>query len=358
MKVLIVSRSYPPTLGGLEQQNFSLVQGISKLTEVGEIVNPYGKPLLPLFLPWCLLVLIMRINRYDVVLLGDGLLAIIAWIVKFIFPKKPIVCVAHGLDFTYKNRVYQQLWMKRFILSIDHFIAVSQSTARQIVNRGIENSKITVIPNGSSLPKFSLVDRLTDVARLTGKDFNGKKILVTVGRLVKRKGVDWFVRNVMPRLDENIVYIVIGLGPEFSAIEQSIIEKSLQRKVLLYGHATEEIKWNLLSSADLYIQPNIQVDGDVEGFGISVLEANLAGLTVVASGLEGICDAVSHGNNGFLVESKNSAAFMEQINALLADPLELKSLGYNAKNYCKKNYCWAEIARRYLVVLRQLTANQ
>ena len=196
-----------------------------------------------------------------------------------------MACILHGLDVTYSNPIYQRIWLERFLVSVDRIFAVSQATADQVIRRGIADTKIKVIPNGVTHPYENRPFKNVGLQTLVGKSLTGKKILITVGRLVRRKGIDWFVREVMPSLDENIVYIVVGDGPEMSSIKESISERKLGQRVFMTGRVNEEQKWMLLAKAHLFIQPNIRVQKDMEGFGISVLEANLAGLFVIASGL-------------------------------------------------------------------------
>jgi phosphatidylinositol alpha-1,6-mannosyltransferase len=96
------------------------------------------------------------------------------------------------------------------------------------------------------------------------------------------------------------------------------------------------------------VQPNIKIEGDMEGFGISVIEAASCCLPVVASRLEGLQDAIKDGENGFLVESENADAFILRINEILADDVSRIQFGKRARNYVMKNYSWDIIARQYL----------
>ncbi len=357
MKVLFISRSYPPTLGGLEQQNYAIRKGLASLVKVGAIVNPYGKRLLPLFLPWCVLRSIWLARRYDVILLGDGVLAITGRILKQIYPEKPVACILHGLDVTYSNPFYQRIWLKRFLVSVDRIFAVSQATADQAVLRGIADTKIKVIPNGVTHPYENRPFKNVNLQELVGDNLFGKKILITVGRLVRRKGIDWFVREVMPSLDENIVYIVVGDGPEMSSIKESISKRKLGQRVFMTGRVNEEQKWILLAKAHLFVQPNIRVQKDMEGFGISVLEANLAGLFVIASGIEGLCDVIVHGENGHLVEPENPRVYRDGIVNLLEDSAHLNTLAIQARNFCRETFRWSAISKRYHHELIEMVAD-
>ena len=102
MKILFISRAYPPAIGGIEKQNHELAKALSNICKLDVIANTRGKRFLPLFLPYATLRALVTAHRYDVVLLGDGVLGITGWLLK-LFTKKPVVCIIHGLDITYKN---------------------------------------------------------------------------------------------------------------------------------------------------------------------------------------------------------------------------------------------------------------
>lgn len=334
-------------LGGLEKQNYSVCRWLSTLAEVRTIVNPYGKKFLAFFLPWCLLKTIWLAPRYDVVLLGDGVLAMVGWVLKKIYPEKVVTCILHGLDITYSNRIYQHLWPQYFLNSLDHLFAVSDATANQAIIRSIAETKISIIPNGVDPVAYECALRETDSASILENDLANKKILITVGRLVRRKGINWFIREVMPTLDEDVVYILVGSGPETGAIKQTIIDKGLENRIFMVGTVSETEKWMLLSKAHLFVQPNVRVKDDMEGFGIAVLEANAAGLFVVASRLEGLRDAIVSGKNGYLLDPENPQVFSDSIIRLMADLSQLKVRADQAREFCKEHFYWSVISRRY-----------
>ncbi|MGR9037511.1 MAG: glycosyltransferase family 4 protein, partial [Gammaproteobacteria bacterium] len=175
-----------------------------------------------------------------------------------------------------------------------------------------------------------------------------KIVLLTIGRLVKRKGVYWFVNNVMPELDEKFIFVIAGDGPERDSIKKCIQNKNLNRRVFCLGFVTEQIKSSLFSNSDLFVQPNIKVEGDMEGFGISVLEANLHGLAVLGSKLEGLEDSIVHGKNGWQVPPGDTGAYVSAINQKAEEPATLSRIGEKAREYCLNHFCWDEIAERYL----------
>jgi phosphatidyl-myo-inositol dimannoside synthase len=349
-RILCLSRAYPPVVGGIERQNYELFTSLAAVAKVKIVANRLGKKNLPIFMPLVLLRTLINLPRYDVVLLGDGMLSIIGWFIKLLSSKK-VLCIVHGLDVTFPNQIYQRLWIGRFMPRIDLLVAVSEETRRECISRGLSAEKIEVVPNGINLQNYLCDAEMGDLAALIGDVIDKKRIILTVGRLVKRKGVAWFVASVMPKLPEEVIYLVVGEGADRLAIEHVIMENQLNERVFLLGYADEEQKKKLYAIADLYIQPNIQVEGDIEGFGLVVLEAGASCTWVIAARLEGLQDAVIDGKNGVLVEAENEDEFVRQINKYLMDDALRNNLGKNARIFVGERFEWQRIAQRYFDIM-------
>ncbi len=136
MKVLFISRAYPPIIGGIENQNYELGKWLGEIADVKIIANKKGKKFLPFFLPYAIFQSLFIAHKYDVILLGDGVLGIAGWFLK-LFYKKPAVCIVHGLDLTYRNKIYQKFWVRKFIKRLDKLIAVGNETVRIASEKGI-----------------------------------------------------------------------------------------------------------------------------------------------------------------------------------------------------------------------------
>ena len=348
MKILFISRAYPPIVGGIENQNFELGKWLGKIAQVRIIANKKGKQFLPFFLPYVIVKSVIIARNYDAILLGDGVLGIVGWFVK-LFYKKPVICVVHGLDLTYKNSFYQSVWVNKFLKNnIDKFIAVGNETVRVAKEKGISEEKLVFIPNGIDTEKFIGNYSRVDLEKIIGEKVENKKFILASGRLAKRKGVAWFVRNVMPKLPENVIYIIAGDGSDRKNIENAIQETGLGSRVKLLGYVSDEDRNILFNICDLFVQPNIKVSEDMEGFGISVIEAGSCKIPVIASNLEGLKDAIIDGENGFLIESENADAWISKINELLLNDNFHKEFGEKARQYIIDNFRWEMIARKYL----------
>lgn len=354
VSILFISRSYPPVVGGIENQNYELSEWLSKIANVKKIVNPRGKKFLPVFLPYAKLKSLMAMRNNDIILLGDGVLTPIGYAVKVI-NRKPAVCVLHGLDLTYKNYIYQKLWVNFFLKKLDKFICVGQETVRIAKEKGIPEEKLVFIPNGIDTEKYFQPHDRSELEKILNIKLSDKKVILTSGRLAKRKGVGWFCDNVATKLPENYIYIVAGDGADRKNIEGVIKNKNLSNRVKMLGYVTNEVRDILFNTCDIFVQPNIKVPGDMEGFGISVIEAASCKLPVVASNLEGLKDAIKDGQNGFLVESGNADAWANKINEVLADDNFRREFGQKARQYVVENYSWEKISRRYLEEIKKIS---
>jgi phosphatidylinositol alpha-1,6-mannosyltransferase len=156
--------------------------------------------------------------------------------------------------------------------------------------------------------------------------------------------VAWFVQEVMPRLDDRYYYLIVGEGPDFDRISSLVTHGHLEGRVFLLGKVTEDYRNKLFHASDLFVMPNVEVDGDVEGFGIAAIEAGCCGLPVIASDLQGLKDAVLHGRTGFLVEAGNGEEFLDRIEKTDLDREFIRSLVI-------ETYDWRRIVQRYRDVL-------
>ena len=356
MRVLFISRAYPPIIGGLETHNYSLHEALASKAAVKAIINRKGKKALIWFLPFATLKTLICSHKNEVILLGDGLLAVLGWIVKLFKPRSFVICIIHGLDITYTNPIYQFFWTKLFLPKLDRIIAVSQATAETAINKGLHPGKLVIIPNGIHRQEWQPPRDRRKLTTLLNTDVEIKIVLFTLGRLVKRKGVNWFIQEVMPIVQDRCIYLIGGDGPEKSAIDKSIHEHGLEKVVHCFGFVTDELKSFLFANADLFIQPNIKVDGDMEGFGIAVLEANTYGLAVLGSKLEGLKDSITENQNGWLLEPGNATAYAQKITELTKHPINIQQAGDKAKRFCLQHFSWERIADQYLEIAHKLSA--
>ena len=152
----------------------------------------------------------------------------------------------------------------------------------------------------------------------TGED---DVVVLTVGRLVAAKGARWFVDEVLTVLPATVHYAIAGSGPEHDAIAAAAAARGLDRRVHLLGAVSDAEREALLRGADVFVQPNIPTPGDMEGFGLVLVEAAKRGTPVVASALEGMPDAVADGATGVLCAPGDATEWRDAVTKLVADPV-------------------------------------
>ncbi|PWB71730.1 MAG: TetR family transcriptional regulator [Anaerolineales bacterium] len=284
-----------------------------RLGQIDLLANNGGKKKLPIFLLRVVIELVFHSRKYDVIHLYDAVLSPLIFFVR-LFSKAKVTFTVNGLDIVY-SRLGYQIFMPFFLMKADKIIAISQYTMEQCVMRGIPKEKLMVIPVGynfKSIEVLSVEKRIATMSKY-GISWREKKILITVGRLVKRKGHAWFIEHVLIELPKDYIYLIIGDGPELKLLSKLVTKLDLIGRVYLLGRVSDEEKGNLYQMADLFVMPNIHVEGDQEGFGIVLLEAGQYGLPVIASNIEGVRDAVLNGKSGMLIDEKNSMGFIDSI---------------------------------------------
>lgn len=367
MRILFISRAFPPITGGIENQNAALAEWLPKHATVRTLANHGGKASLPWFLPWVLLRSLFLLPRYDAVLLGDGVLAPLGLIQKLFFPKKVIASVVHGLDLTFAtksgflSRLYASINIP-CLRKLDFIVPVSRETASIAETLGIPKEKCIVINNGVDPKTLEGFFTRTDLEQLINQDLKDKIVLLRVGRYVKHKGNEWFISSVMPLLPENVLLITAGAVVKkstpgdadiYPACQNAVTELHLEHRVTLLTNLPWEKIVLLYHTADIIVSPNIVVPGTMEGFGISVIEAALCGRPVITSNLEGLKDAIIQGENGILVEPGNALAWTGAIATLSKNENARHELGIRAAHYTKEHYHWEYISKQYVEAFKK-----
>jgi glycosyltransferase involved in cell wall biosynthesis len=340
MRVLFISRAYPPHVGGMQRFASDFYINYLKIGEIELLANTGGvQRTIPFFFR-VFFFLLSKSRRYNVIHIYDAVLSPIIPVIR-LFSNAKVSFTVNGLDIVYSHFGYQKIILP-FLKDADRIIAISQYTREQCVIRGIPNEKLKVIPMGINLYPLDIYSEITKSGIIS--KFNipvrGKKILLTVGRLVKRKGHQWFVANVMTALPDNYIYLIAGLGPEKKAITSLVHEMDLVDRVFLLGQVSEEEKNCLFQISDLFIMPNVSVKNDQEGFGVVLLEANKYGLPVIASNIEGIKDVIIDRKTGRLIEERNADGF---VNAIINPEINHSPILKEVLS----DFDWINIVKRY-----------
>jgi len=340
--VLLVTRNFPPLLGGMERLNQKMLDGLASVTRV-YLVGPNGctqfappdtrvseAPAAPLwrFLPAAAVSALRMQARYrpGTIIAGSGLTAPLAWLAARLFGARCHVYL-HGLDLIVPNAIYRMFWLP-FIRRCDGAIANSRNTRALAIDRGVPADRIHVINPGTD---FRVVDgkaaeRFRDVHGL-----GRRPMLLSVGRLTPRKGLVKFVEEALPAIlvqAPDTVFVIIGadaaeaLNNKGAQSEQALIVEAARRHgvehaLLLIPPCSDAVLSQAYAAADLHVFPVRNIEGDVEGFGMVAIEAAAHGLLTVAFDSGGVADAVVEGATGSLVRSGDYVEFARQVNRLL-----------------------------------------
>ena len=274
------------------------------------------------------------LGKIQILHLGDSVLAPLGCLAKLL--KIPVCVTVHGLDVTYANPLYR-LWLRVFFTRLDAYICVSAA------------ARVAAIASGAPAARTSVVGMgVTPVSVLAAK--REPDLLLFVGRLVPRKGLEWFVRMVMPRLVQRrpgVRLAIIGAGSERATIRATAVVVSVEDRIEWLGTLTDVERSQWFARAAVCILPNVHVPGDLEGYGIVALEAAAAGCPLVASDLEGLRDAIIDGKGGRLVPTEDAAAWTAAITELLDDPIRAEAAGARARAWVRAERDWEAVCDRY-----------
>ena len=353
--ILYITRKFPPSIGGMQRFNFKLAYHLRKKNIKIHLVAWGGNQIfLPIFILYSFFcsLLICLFNKIECIYLSDGLLSPLGVLLKTITHKKTVATI-HGRDIAFDLKPYQRT-IQWALKKTDKISCVSSALKEECIKRGVPASKITVIPNGVDIEDFhgTNINNKNIINQITGRNLNEYKILITVGRLVKKKGVDSFLKNIFPKIlkqYDKVAYLIVGDGPLKEEITTLINQNKLQDNVFLTGQLSMDSGQliNIYNTADIFVMPNVPVNDDMEGFGIVAIEAGAAGIPVVASRVDGIAQAIVDDENGFLCDYNNYDQFANIVLRLLNNDEHRKLFGQKAKRYVENHYSWKHIAGQY-----------
>jgi len=333
--ILVVTRNYPPLTGGMERLLQHSVEALASKFDVmligpegcGEFVpkdvktvecppSPFSFLSMALIKGWRA----SRESSFDIVLGGSGLVAPVTFLLSSIARARSVILV-HGLDLVVENWVYQRVFVP-FLRRHDRIIANSQNSRRIAIDMNCQASRIEVLNPGSTIPPESVLRDATSIRANLG--FSDKKIILFVGRMVRRKGLAEFLEKAWPRVvaqQEDAILLVVGDTPDDALLQDKKGAQRLIEAVRNYGKDTvrflgsveDDVLWNCYAAADVLVFPLIRVKGDVEGFGMVAIEAAAGGTPTVAFPVGGIVDAVADGANGLLVPEGDYEAFADAV---------------------------------------------
>jgi phosphatidylinositol alpha-1,6-mannosyltransferase len=246
---------------------------------------------------------------------------------------------------------------KQYLHAADKVVAVSSFTCDALTETmELPPDRINLIPNGVDTERFTPGER--DAGLIARHGLAGKKIVLTVGRLIERKGIDMTIeamRQIAARRDD-IHYLVVGDGGLRPKLERMIADYGLADKVTLVGKVGGDDLLRYLRTCDLFVMPNRTMpDGDTEGFGLVFREANACHKPVIGGRAGGAVEAVHDGKSGLLVDGWQPAEIAAAIERILSDPALAQDLADYGLQLARDNSTKA-VARQFLRTCERVLA--
>ena len=301
-------------------------------------------------------VAVARKERADIICLGD--LVYGGWLVfplRYLFGYKILIYV-HGEEITTRDGggLFDR-WRAKFLAHAHAVIAVSSFTRDAMIRlMHTDPNKIVLIPNGVDTQKFQLRDPRPEVAEKY--QVRGRRVLLSVGRLVPRKGADHLIQ-AMPAILQacpDAHLLIAGEGPLRPTLETLIREFGLESRITLLGEVTDQALADLYAQAEIFALPNREMpDGDTEGFGLVFLEANACGKPVISGRAGGVVDAVIDGVNGLAVDGADIGAIAAAATRLLEDKALYRKLSEGGLEAARRGD-WRSRAAEFLTLCDRL----
>jgi len=346
MNFLLVSGEYPPAKGGIGRYAANLVSGLgeagasvqviamagegqdseeSMINRVPAIFNRKFLRLFPL-VPMVLWRALMNRPQYLIAMTWthDGLAT---WIASTLL-RIPYVLHVHGSDVNPVRRGKLRGIVRSFVMrGASVLVANSEFTKLLVDDIGnFERQTVTIRPSATRLSNNDQIP--VDESESDAID---RVVLLTVARLYRRKGHALVLRALGDLVDQySLIYKIAGDGPERANLEPLVAQLGLGDHVEFLGERSDNEIDALYRSADIYISPSLEDRGDVEGFGISFIEAALHGVPSITAYSGGSAEAVVDGITGIVVQSGDQQGVTCALKTFLDDPSIRKRMGQAA----------------------------
>ena len=268
-----------------------------------------------------------------------------------------VIVTFHGYDINVFPRMHDSSVYDELFSSADLFTANSRFTASKLENLGCLKEKIVLLPMGLRVPNFCFAER----SLASGEAVR----LLTVARLTGKKGLEYAIRAVanLARRHPRVEYDIVGDGPLRQPLEHLAREVAVASKVHFWGWKTWEEMQSLWRQAHIFLLPSVTAeDGDAEGQGLVLQEAQAAGLPVVATLHNGFPDSVIDGKSAFLVPERDVEALVERLGYLIDNPGVWPEMGRCGNSFVKENFdvdvLNERLERLYLQLLKSDTGRE
>ncbi len=358
---LIITRNFPPDIGGMQNLMHGLTKSLSRLNLVKVFADYHenhsnfdnsvnfsiervgGPKLFRKFRKSYLINEFLKNNKNVNCIIADHWKSL-----ELISTNKKTICLIHSKEINHEKGSRQNKRSIKILNNVDHVISNSVFTKNLAINRGVIEDKIVVINPGVEAVK-EISDKDIEKAE---KIFNGKSNrLITVSRFDKRKNhekVIMAIRN-LKELYPNIIYVCVGYGEEEENLKKLVSELNLNNHVIFLKNVEAGLKNALVYKSNIFVMPSIIHNKSVEGFGIAYIEAAQYGIPSIGGKDGGASDAIIHDKTGLICDGNNLEEIYSSIDNMLKNH-KYKEYGKEAKEY-SQNFQWERVIKSYQKIL-------
>lgn len=255
----------------------------------------------------------------------------------------PLVCTLHGGDVYALNSPILKFLKRMTVHRMDALLVVSHAIKNRLVTLGADENKIHVIPMGVDLRN----------SFIPAQPPNSPRSILFVGRLVEKKGLKYLIeafKKVVEKYPDTRLTIV-GKGPEEFALKKQVREYRIENSVIFMGALAHKNLPAVYQAHELAVFPFIEDrSGDMEGFGLVMVEAMGCGCTVIASHLPAVEDIIIDRQTGLLCEQQNPDQLYDRIITVFEDPVLRHKLARQGRQYVASRFDWSVTEKNYLKV--------
>jgi len=283
----------------------------------------------------------------------------------------PHCLVVHGNDISYDKRKYNFVLegLRKLKIKTDLYIGVNKSdvifanskyTKSKLLKKGVSGERLFVLNPGISRDFLEYAKSMSSskVKKYRNKINVDKSqsVILSVGRLIKRKGFDRVIKAISLLSEtekDSITYIIAGKGEYKVELERLVERLNLNEVVNLLGYVSEKEKHKLYYISDVFVMPNVNLknDTDIEGFGIVLLEAGAHNTPVIAGTYGGTSDAIIDGKTGTRVDSKNIQTIKTAILNLKNSNIKNDEI----RNVIEEKFLWEKRVKKFVNKIKKTT---
>ena len=357
---LIVTKNFPPEIGGMQNLMWGLANELSKDFMIKVFADYYedhknfdeqvsfsiervgGIKLLRKYRKAQLINEFIKENKIE------GIIADHWKSLELLKTDKKKICLIHGKEINHKKNTSMNKRILKVLKNVKTIIANSQNTKNLAIQLGVEKDKIIIINPGVDIVKELDKNTLDKVENLLK---HKSPRLITVSRFDKRKNHEKSIlalRN-LKQIYPNIIYICIGDGDEEKNIKKLVAELGLQPQVMFFKNISNKLKNTLIAKSNIFIMPSIIHKTSIEGFGIAYVEAAQYGVPSLGGKDGGASDAIVHQKTGLICDGNELDEVYSSINSMLENKKYLE-YGKAAKENSSK-FEWSNIVKEYKKIL-------